>query len=97
MHIMCVRGVYVTDPANNIIFGGKCPALVRPFLRLVFSRFLGRFPIGSTFSLFCGVGAVSFDVFRVFFRMLLWPASGAHFFYVGRCLKLSFFFFLHFS
>ena len=27
MHIMCVRGVYVTDPAHNIIFGGKCPAL----------------------------------------------------------------------
>ena len=25
MHIMCVRGVYVTDPAHNIIFGGNCP------------------------------------------------------------------------
>ena len=41
MHIMCVIGVYVTDPAHNIILGGKRPAL--------FGRFLDRvlFDFGS--------------------------------------------------
>ena len=52
MHIMCVRGVYVTDPAHNIIFGGKCPAL--------FDRFFWT----SFFVLFAPP-FFSFDVFRV--------------------------------
>ena len=37
MHIMCVIGVYVTDPAHNIIFGGKRLALSCHFLERVFS------------------------------------------------------------
>ena len=41
MHIMCVRGVYVTDPAHNIIVGGKWPAIFgRIFLTCFFIVFV---------------------------------------------------------
>ena len=65
MHIMCVRGVYVTDPAHNIIFGGKSPALFGSVLRGVSSLFFA-FLFGSTFSVVSAFGSFS-STFFVFF------------------------------
>lgn len=78
-HHVRERGVYVTDPAHNIIFGAKCPALFGRFLRLVSSRFLCLVPFGSTDSVVFWFRYVFFDVFRIFFRKLLWCVSGGHF------------------
>ena len=88
MHMMCVRGVYVTNPAHNIIFGGKWPAFLGRFFRFVFSWFLCLFPFGLTFSLFFVCQDVSFDVFLFFFACCCGPCLGLIFLLYWAMLKI---------
>ena len=67
MHIMCVRGVYVTDPAHNIIFGGNCPALSGHFSERVFSMFF-CFRKFEAVAITSGVGDGAF--YSVFFFLV---------------------------
>ena len=92
MHMMCVIGVYVTDPAHNIIFGGKCPALFGRSFILVLFVVLCLFHLGRRFPCFSASGSFRSTFFEFVFRMLLWSASGAHFFKMLARLKIVGFF-----
>ena len=58
MHIMYVRGVYVTDPTRNIIFGGKWPALSGRVFLICFLKVFGSLSFGSTVAMFFVILAV---------------------------------------
>ena len=66
MHIMCVRGVYVTDPAHNIVFGGNCPALRGHFSDRRFPMFFFCPSFGAVAIMFERLSRVGFGVFRCF-------------------------------
>ena len=65
MHIMCVRGVYVTDLAHNIIFVGKRPAIFVVFYKFLSVR-IGFVQFGSTFSVLYDLWTPFLNVFGVF-------------------------------
>ena len=92
MHMMCVIGVYVTDPAHNIIFGGNCSSFFGVFLDRRFSMFFYVLHFLVVAIMSGRLGGVWFGVFRCFLFLFLRYGHRLFLMLVFCCLSMVVFF-----